>query len=129
MSFKTALRSRIKDDATVGAIVGANVFWSTRPQGSPFPAVVLTTVFAEAPQHFGGYSPTLRRDVVQIDCYASTAKVAAELREAVLAAIVPEATVGGVTFQRAFPDWRDDVRNTPAGEVFREIIEAEFRHD
>ena len=129
MSFKTALRTRIKDNAAVSAIVGANVFWSTRPQGSPFPAVVLTTVFAEAPQHFGGYSPNIKRDVIQIDCYATTAKVAAELRDAVLAAIVPEATVGGVTFQRAFPDWRDGVLNTPTGEVFREIIEAEFRHD
>lgn len=129
MTFKTALRARIKDDAAVSAIVGANVFWSSRPQGSPFPAVVLTTVFAEAPQHFGGYSPNIKRDVVQIDCYATSQKEAEELREAVLAVIVPEQTVNGVTFQRAFPDWRDDVRNVETRVVYREIIEAEFRHN
>ena len=129
MTFKTALRARIKNDAAVGAIVGSNVYWSTRPQGSPYPAVVLTTVFAEAPQHMGGYSPNLKRDVVQIDCYATTQKVAEDLRNAVLAVIVPEQTVNGVTFQRAFPDWRDNVFNTSTGEIYREIIEAEFRHN
>lgn len=129
MSFKTAIRTRIKDDAAVAAIAGANIYWSARPQGSPYPAVVLTTVFAEEPQHFSGYSSNLKRSAVQIDCYASTQKEAADLRQAVVAAIVPEATAGGVTFQRAFPDWRDDVRQTSTGEVYREIIEAEFRHN
>lgn len=127
MSFKTALRTRIKGDSAVSAIAGPNVYWSARPQGSPFPAVVLTTIIGERPEHFTAAS--LQRDVVQITCFASTQKVAEELRDAVIAAVVPAATVGGVEFQRAFYEVRDTVRNIETREVFMEIIEAEFRHN
>jgi len=129
MSFESALRTRLKDDATISGIAGANIYWSARKQGSPFPAVVLTTIYGERPQHFGGFSDNIKRSNIQIACYATSVTVAQALREAVFAAIVPEATVGGVTFQRAFPEYRSRVQNTETTEVFQEIIEAEFRHN
>lgn len=129
MSFEPALRTRLKEDVLVSAIVGTRIDWTVRPQGSPFPAVVLKTISDGRPQHMGGFQ-TFRESRVQIDCYASTRAEAVALGAAVIAAIVPAAEVGGVTFRRTFIDTvRDLGANTDAGFVHRDSIDAHIWHN
>lgn len=122
MSFETALRSRLKDDAGVAAIT-SQVDWTVRPQASSFPAVVLTNIADQRDQHFQGFAG-FRPTRVQIDCYAATKAVAVSLREAVLAAVVPAATKGGVTFLRSFVNTvLDRGDQTETGFIHRELID------
>lgn len=129
MTMETALRQRLLDDATVAAIVDTRIDWTIRPQGSAFPAVVLTQVFDSRSQHMQGFN-TFRPTRVQIDCYATDKGANVALREAVIAAIVGETTVSGVTFLRAFINSvLDRGDQTDTGFVHRELIDVSIWHD
>lgn len=129
MSMETALRSRLKDDAGVSAIVGSRVDWSVRPQGTSSPCVVMRVVADERSQHFAGFND-YRPTRVQIDCYAATRAVAVSLRDAVIAAVVPEATKSGVNFLRAFINTvLDRGDQTETGFIHRELIDLTIWHD
>lgn len=129
MSMETALRARMKDDAAVAAIVGSRIDWGVRPQGSILPAIVLTNVFDDRSQHMAGFIAA-RQTRVQIDCYAATKAAAVELREAVIAAVVPPASKSGVTFQRAQGiSVLDRGEHTEAGFIHRELIDLQIWHD
>lgn len=127
--METALRTRLKNNAGVSALVGTRIDWGVRPQNAALPCIVLTIVADQRPQHMGGLMDS-RATRVQIDCYGQTRASAVALREAVIAAILPQATVSGVTFQRAFID---TVRNidaqTDTGVVFRDMIDAQIWHN
>lgn len=126
MSFETALRSRLKDDAGVSALVGTRIDWAVRPQGSALPAIVLTMVHDDRGQHFEGFHSALQKRV-QIDCYAKTRAEVAAMREAVLTAIVPQATKSGVSFLRAFVnDVLDRGSQTDTGFIHRDLIDLYF---
>jgi len=129
MSMETALRARLKNDAGVSALAGSRIDWSMRPQGTSSPCVVLTTIFDERDQHFQGFA-SYRSTRVQIDCYAATKAVAVALREAVIAAVVPEATSSGVTFLRAFINTvLDRGEQTETGFIHRELIDLNCWHN
>jgi hypothetical protein len=129
MSMETALRARLKADAGVSALVGSRIDWSVRPQGSSTPCVVLTTIADDRDQHFQGFA-TYRPTRLQIDCYAATKAVAVSLREAVIAAVVPEATQSGVTFLRAFINTvLDRGDQTETGFIHRELIDLTCWHN
>jgi len=129
MSFEPSLRTRLKDDAGVAAIVGTRIDWTVRPQGSSYPAVVLRTISDGRPQHMGGFQ-NFRETRVQIDCFAATRATASALSAAVIAAIAPAAEVSGVTFRRAFIDTvRDLGANTDTGFVHRDSIDALIWHN
>ena len=120
--METAMRMRLRTDSTVAAIT-AQVDWGVRPQGSALPAIVLTNIADQRDQHFLG-NAAFRLTRVQVDCYAQTRAKAAALREAVIAALVPEATVGGVTFLRSFVNTvLDRGDQTETGFIHREMID------
>jgi len=126
--METQLRTRLLNDATVSAIVGIKVHWGVRPQGEAYPSLVLTIVNDPRPQDYQG-NINHRATRVQADCYGLTRAQAVALREAVIAAIVPTATVGGVTFRRAFINnvlSRDEYTDT--GLVFRDMVDFEIWH-
>lgn len=97
MDFEGALRARIVDAAT-GA--GSRVTWEERPQAAGLPAVTLQIVGDERPQHLKGFDD-LRPTLVQIDCWALSSVSRSLLREAVIAAVVPEVVANGIRFNRA----------------------------
>lgn len=123
MSFKTALRARIMANGTVTA-QGAGVYWGARPQGSAFPAVVLTMIAGQADQHMQGVIAT-QGNRVQASIFATKQSQAETLRQAVQGVMMAEATSGGITFQGGFVNlYRDSVESTQTGEVYSEIIDA-----
>lgn len=127
--MEIALRSRLLNDAAVAAIVGNRVSWIERPQRTGFPAIVLQIVSAPRPQHMGGLQ-SARQSRVQIDCFATTAKQAAELSEAVISAIIPVNTAYGTEFFRGFVnDVRDLGEETDGGFVHRRSIDAYLWHE
>lgn len=127
--MEIALRARLLGDAGVAALASNRVDWSVRPQGSILPAIVLTTVFDDRTQHMAGFDG-YRRTRVQIDCYAAKKADAVALREAVLAAVVPAATQGGVTFLRAFVNTvLDRGEQTETGFIYRELIDLNLWHN
>lgn len=129
MSFETALRQRLLDDATVAGIVATRVDWTVRTQGSEFPAIVLTQVYDDRSQHMLGFN-TFRPTRVQVDCYATTKAVVVPLREAVISALADEITKSGVTFLRAFVNTvLDRGDQTDTGFIHRELIDLSIWHD
>lgn len=117
MTFKTALRSRIKT-------VADRVDWGVRPQGTALPCVVLSTVFGSADQHFEGLMAVQYRRI-DIKVLATTQAEAEAMRIAVQAVIEAGATSGGITFQRGFVNrLTDGVEDTETGQIFREVIDA-----
>ena len=129
MSFETALRRRLLEDAAVADIVATRIDWSVRPQGDPFPAIVLTLVYDDRSQNFEGFN-TFRSTRVQIDCYATEYAQAAALREAVLAAVVPASTIAGTEFLRAFVNTvLDRGDQTDTGYIHRQLLDLTVWHD
>jgi len=126
--MQAALRTRLLNAAPVAAIVGTRINWGARPQGEAYPSLVLTLVSDARPQSFKGLIDS-RFTGVQIDCYGASVAQVVSLREAVISAIVPAATVSGVIFDRAFVD---TVRNlnshSETGIVYRDSIDARFWH-
>ena len=126
MTMETALRTRIKSG--VSALTG-QVDWTVRPQGAALPCIVLSSVSDARSQHMGGFNG-YRPTRVQVDCYAATKAASVELREAAIAAVVPEGTVGGVSFLRAFiNNVLDRGEQTDTGFVHRELIDLTIWHD
>lgn len=93
MDWRTALRARVT------GLAGGRVYWADRPQSSALPAIVLTAVSDDRPQHLKGFSLAPGR--IQIDAYAATSKESWDLAEAALAALVPGGTFNGHNFSRA----------------------------
>ena len=126
--METQLRTRLLNAAPVAAIVGNRISWGVRPQGEAYPSIVLTIVSDPRPQDYKG-NIAHRSTRVQADCYGTTRAQVVALREAVIAAIVPTATVGGVTFRRAFIENvvnRD--AHTDTGLVFRDMVDFNIWH-
>lgn len=127
--MEVTLRSRLLNDAAVAAIAGNRISWIERPQRSAYPAVVLQVISSPRPQHMNGVQ-SFRQSRVQIDCFASTAKQAVELCEAVIAAILPADASGETEFLRGFiNDVRDLGEDTDGGFVHRRSIDAYFWHE
>jgi hypothetical protein len=83
-------------------------------------------------QTFSGFQGT-RGTWMQFDCRAKTKDEAVAARKAVIAAMVPEAVVGGVTFQRAQEvRSRSNFERAGTGDVeglFREMTEMTLWHN
>jgi hypothetical protein len=105
MDMPEALRARI-----VGANTGAGqrVYWIDRPQADALPAVTLQIISDQRPQHLKGFNP-VRDTRVQVDCWGNSYGEVTALKEAVLAAVVPEATGNGIRFCRAIIDSERDL--------------------
>jgi hypothetical protein len=124
--MEKALRARIV--AAVPA-VGSRVYWGVRPQTSALPAIVLTTISDNRSQHMKGFD-TYQDKRVQIDCYAATYEQAVDLREAVIAAVVPAAQQGLTRFLRSFVNnTMSRGEDTTNGYVHRQMLDLTIWHD
>ncbi len=129
MAFESALRARLKAAGGVNAIVGTRIDWDERPQRSAYPAIVLEIAADARPQNMGGLEG-FRGTRIWANCFSTTAKEKAELREAVIAALVPEATQDGVTFRRSFVNnVINRSENTETGFVHRDLVDITLWHD
>jgi hypothetical protein len=123
MTFKTALRARIKENATVLA-QSARVDWSARPQATQFPAIVLDMISGQGDQHFLGEIGT-QGNRIQATILAKTQAQAELLRSAVQGVLMSGGVSDGVTFQRGFVNlFRDGVDSTETDVIFREILDV-----
>lgn len=105
MDMQGALRARITGASTTA---GTRVYWVDRPQAAALPAVTLQIISDLRPQHLKGFR-SIRDTRVQIDCWAATYAAVTALKEAVLAAVVPENTANGIRFDRAIIDGERDL--------------------
>ena len=135
MTLETALSARLLNDATFAQDVGSRVDWMRRP-GRSLPAVTFQIVSDPRPQHMSGFQ-RVRQTRVQADVWAARPGDAVDLRERVIAIMVPAATSEDVRFQRAMiPNVRpgfdgDDTASDaqPQGELYRESIDFIFTHN
>lgn len=102
-----ALRRRLLGDATVVGIVGVHpadgqksIDWDLLRQGSPMPGVTLALI-SDRRDETGDGVFSIRPSRVQAECLARDKETAVRLREAVIAALVPDGEFFGVWFDRA----------------------------
>lgn len=129
MAMEAALRTRLLADADITARVSERIDWTLARQGQPLPSIVLTMVSDPRPQNFSGFE-AMRQSRVQVDVRAETALAALQLRDLVIAALVPAALVDGVQFRRGFVDAvRDASADTPTGFIHRQSVDFLIWHD
>jgi hypothetical protein len=125
MSLKADLRAHLK----ASPAVASEVHWNTRPQASPFPAVVLQVIDEAVLRDLDGANGT-KSARVQFHCMATTATEADTIRQAVLAKIEGSHTVGDTTFTlQGEPAWFDQGTNTATGFVHKCLVDARFFHN
>lgn len=116
--MEEALRSYLLGTASITAVCSQRIHWAVRPQGSPYPALVLTLISGAPERTFSGPDP-LERARVQIDAYALSYGAAKQL-----ARLVKEALSNltfnnsGVTFW-AFSENERDLTDTGATDAER----------
>ncbi len=116
--MEEALREYLLANSPIVAACGGRIHWSVRPQGSPYPALVLSIISRLPERTFNGPDP-LERARVQIDAYALSYGAAKEL-----ARLVKEALSNltfnnsGVTFW-AFSENERDLTDTGATDAER----------
>jgi hypothetical protein len=121
--MKSAFRARLKADATVTGLVSTRIDWTKRPQGKALPAITLHRISAPRGQHFKGFHGT-QMARVQVDIWADSEAELKPIEDAVLAAIVPEATQDSIHFARSFVDnVRDLGEQTETGFIHRTAID------
>lgn len=76
------LRTRLRGDAAVAAIVEQRSDWGMRPQGDPKPGIALHLI-SDIPARRMSGQPTWHDARVQVDCWGSTPGQAIRLRRAV----------------------------------------------
>ncbi len=123
MTFKTALRARVKANATVQA-QSARVDWNARPQATAYPAIVMQMISGQGDQHFLGKIGT-QGNRVQATILAKTQAQAETLRDATEAVLTGTGVQDGINFQRGFVNlYRDGVDSTETAEIFHEILDV-----
>lgn len=117
--MQSALRSRLKADATVSGLVGTRVDWGLRPQAKTLPAITLTLVSSPRDYTMAGAQVT-QFYRVQVDCWALTYKESNDLRAAVIACLEP----GSGSFQSSFVTRSQDMpERTEEGEIHRASLD------
>lgn len=126
MTFETALRTRLKNDATVNTLTGGRIYWRKRPQTSAYPSIVLTPFYGSRDKHMGGVIGTQRR-VVQVSVFATSDTDAFAIRDAAILALEEPATVSGFEFQGGTAEMRQGrVNDTGTPIVSQEIFDIEL---
>lgn len=128
MDVEAAIRTRLLTDAMLPHYIGDRVSWIDRPRGEDYPAITLQVISETRAQHLKGFHP-LQQIIVQLDIWARTHLAGKVIKDAVLEALIPEATIEGVKFLRAFATARD-LSEKPPGEptVFRPCIDFTFNY-
>lgn len=123
------LRARLTGDAAIAAVVKrASIAWGDRPQASALPGITLDTISDARPQHMEGFQD-LRGTQVQADVWSDDKLQARDIREMVIAAVAPVATVGATRFDRSFVDrMESSFEATETGIIYRERIDFTVWH-
>ena len=133
MSFEPDLRARLKADAGIDALIGKksgakSIDWNERPQGLPYPSIVIETVFGDLSQHMGGFN-TFQPTRTQFRCTATDRATAIALRKAVVACVAPEAIQGTTSFRRAQGvSYFAQTQKSATETLHHEIVDAEMWH-
>lgn len=104
-----ALRDRLRADPVISDMVGSRVYRMERPQGTDLPAITIQEVPTGLEQTHKGFQEQ-QSSLIQIDVWAASYGAKMAIKDAVLAAAVPPATVSGIKFGRAFVE-RDGDRS------------------
>lgn len=98
------LRTKIATDGGVaGSVKKASIAWGDRPQASALPAITLDIIADARAQHMQAFQD-LRATQVQADIWSTDRQESRDVRDLVIAAVVPVATVGETRFSRSFVD-------------------------
>lgn len=109
-------------------LAGGRVYWAERPQRTALPALVLTAITDDRPQHLKGFSLAPGR--IQFDAYGSRPKEAWDLIEAALTTYVPGVSANGHNFSRADVSLGPRDLNERIGNetIFRVSMDLTFHH-
>jgi hypothetical protein len=103
--MEEALTAHLLASPALAALVGSEIHWKLRPQGSPLPAVVLHLISGPGDYTTKARS-SLTRNRVQVDCLSEDYLVAVRVSRAVVAAA--DAIAGQAGFQAAFVEGERD---------------------
>jgi Protein of unknown function (DUF3168) len=129
MDFQTGIRTRLLANPAVSAAVATRVDWGMRPQGAPFPAIVLQTLDDPRPVHLKGYQ-NVRSTLVQMDVYAVTYASALTIARAAIDALKAHVTISGKVFAACFVErQRDFVDDTGTQRLHRQLVDFNVWHE
>lgn len=128
MDWQGALRARLLAASPVTALVAQRIYWVDRPQAAALPAITLQSISEDRPQHFAGFDG-LDVNRCQVDVWAASYAQVQQVKEAVIAALVPESTANGIHFARSFLDSiRDLGERTETMFIHRASIDLMIHH-
>ncbi|PNU02516.1 tail completion protein gp17 [Novosphingobium guangzhouense] len=128
MLFEEALTERLEGDSGVHELVAQRIHWGIRPADGELPCIVVTILADMRDQHLDGFN-SLWETRVQTDCYAASRLQAAQLREAVIGAVVPAVEMSGHRFDRAHINLIADRGDDGTGKyTHRQLIDLNFWH-
>lgn len=125
--MESALRSRLLAAGPVAALVGQRIAWVERPQTDALPGITLELITDDRETNMRGFNGT-QPGRVQIDIWAATYGSAKAIKEAVIAALAPRATVAGIHFHAGFFSARDLSEKTDTRFIFRPSIDYSFHY-
>lgn len=128
MDLQSGIRARLLANGTVSAAVGTRIDWGQRPQGAPYPSIVLQTISDPRPAHLKDYDGA-RSTLIQLDVYATTYAAALTIARAAIAVLKVPATISGKAFGPAFVDGqRDTVEPSGTTNIHRQSVDFNIRH-
>lgn len=129
MDMQAGLRARLLADGDVASMVGARIYWVERPQAADLPAITLQVISDPRPQHLKGLEGA-RGTTIQCDCWAATYASALTLARAVIAALLPPATVEDKKFGGAQITGQRDLSETADSgpSIHRQSVDFIIRH-
>lgn len=108
-----AMRTHLLADANTAAIVATRIYFQQIPQNPTLPAIVLELTGSEIIRHLTA-TTTLRRDMLNAYCYASTHAAAANLAEKVETALeFKSGTWGTMTIKHSMVEGLVDAVEDP----------------
>lgn len=127
MDVEAAIRNRLLADSAVAELVGDRVYWVERIQGEALPGITLQIIDEERRQHLKGFD-SLQPLVVQLDVWATSHSQGKAIKDTVIPALVPAATLDGFKFNRAFVRARDLSERTDGRMIFRPSLDFTFNY-
>lgn len=128
MDFNQGVRARLLANGLVSGAVGTRIDWGQRPQGAPYPSIVLQTISDARPAHLKDYEAT-RSTLIQLDVYATTYAAALSIARAAIAVLKVPTTISGKVFGPAFVDsQRDSVEPSGTTNIHRQSVDFNIWH-
>lgn len=128
MDFQTGVRARLLANGLVSGAVNTRIDWGQRPQGAPFPSIVLQTISDARPAQLKDYNET-RSTLIQMDVYATTYAGALSIARNAIAVLKVPTTISGKVFGPAFVDsQRDTVEPLGTTNIHRQSVDFSIWH-